>query len=348
MHRRLDRQLLTVFQFGLIESDHHHRIALVVRGLHLIHMPFQHRILRQRLRIRNLHVCPQASRSPVRPASPSSHPACCRALLVPAPSGSDAAAALRCLRMTPDSAPELLCQPTSPARCPLPPPVARRTHAFINPPLCGAPRSLSLTGRTPPRGVAHAGKLNGRMATATPLPISTSEYLRTSYRPDCDYVDGVIEERNLGELDHAACNEACSSGLLSMSEICASSLTRSSAFRHRRPVFASPTSASSRCQRRANRSFRPRRSLSSKFFRLKIASAAIWTASKTTENGYPQIWVIDPQHGEDSTSPPAAGSKLPSLLTQRRASASISLHSLPPSTTPSATPTSGNPAAPLP
>ncbi|MFT4114463.1 Uma2 family endonuclease [Silvibacterium sp.] len=41
------------------------------------------------------------------------------------------------------------------------------------------------------------------MAAATPLPISVSEYLHTSYRPDCDYVDGVVEERNLGELDHA-------------------------------------------------------------------------------------------------------------------------------------------------
>jgi len=29
------------------------------------------------------------------------------------------------------------------------------------------------------------------------------EYLRTSYRPDCDYVDGEIVERNLGELDHS-------------------------------------------------------------------------------------------------------------------------------------------------
>jgi Uma2 family endonuclease len=33
--------------------------------------------------------------------------------------------------------------------------------------------------------------------------ISVEEYLRTSYRPDCDYVDGHIEERNLGEWDHA-------------------------------------------------------------------------------------------------------------------------------------------------
>jgi Uma2 family endonuclease len=42
------------------------------------------------------------------------------------------------------------------------------------------------------------------MAAAPHLPISVSEYLHTSYRPDCDYVDGVIEERNLGELEHAS------------------------------------------------------------------------------------------------------------------------------------------------
>jgi Uma2 family endonuclease len=28
------------------------------------------------------------------------------------------------------------------------------------------------------------------------------EYLTTSYRPDCEYVDGRIEERNLGEYDY--------------------------------------------------------------------------------------------------------------------------------------------------
>ena len=33
--------------------------------------------------------------------------------------------------------------------------------------------------------------------------ISVSEYLSTSYRPDCDYVDGEVLERNLGELDHS-------------------------------------------------------------------------------------------------------------------------------------------------
>jgi Uma2 family endonuclease len=33
--------------------------------------------------------------------------------------------------------------------------------------------------------------------------VTVREYLATSYRPDCDYVDGRIEERNVGEFDHA-------------------------------------------------------------------------------------------------------------------------------------------------
>jgi Uma2 family endonuclease len=33
--------------------------------------------------------------------------------------------------------------------------------------------------------------------------ISVAEYLATSYRPDREYIDGRIEERHLGEYDHA-------------------------------------------------------------------------------------------------------------------------------------------------
>jgi len=39
------------------------------------------------------------------------------------------------------------------------------------------------------------------MATSAQVAIET--YLKTSYHPDRDYVDGEIEERNLGEFDHA-------------------------------------------------------------------------------------------------------------------------------------------------
>jgi Uma2 family endonuclease len=40
------------------------------------------------------------------------------------------------------------------------------------------------------------------MATAAPV-ISVEEYLSETYEPDCDYVDGHLEERNVGELDHS-------------------------------------------------------------------------------------------------------------------------------------------------
>lgn len=33
--------------------------------------------------------------------------------------------------------------------------------------------------------------------------ISEYEYLHTAYRPDCDYVDGFVLERNLGQYDHS-------------------------------------------------------------------------------------------------------------------------------------------------
>lgn len=39
------------------------------------------------------------------------------------------------------------------------------------------------------------------MATATPTALE--EYLTTAYRPDREYLDGVIVERNLGERDHS-------------------------------------------------------------------------------------------------------------------------------------------------
>lgn len=44
------------------------------------------------------------------------------------------------------------------------------------------------------------------MATAHFLSerlVPVEEYLGTSYRPDCDYVDGRIEERNFGEYEHS-------------------------------------------------------------------------------------------------------------------------------------------------
>jgi Uma2 family endonuclease len=33
--------------------------------------------------------------------------------------------------------------------------------------------------------------------------VTEQEYLRTSYEPDCEYIDGRVEERNVGEYEHS-------------------------------------------------------------------------------------------------------------------------------------------------
>jgi Uma2 family endonuclease len=43
------------------------------------------------------------------------------------------------------------------------------------------------------------------MATATttlPAALTLDEYLQTAYHPDCDFVDGNLEERNVGTFEH--------------------------------------------------------------------------------------------------------------------------------------------------
>jgi len=44
------------------------------------------------------------------------------------------------------------------------------------------------------------------MSTTTRIPVEV--YLRSSYEPDAEYVDGEIEERPMGENDHSAWQEA--------------------------------------------------------------------------------------------------------------------------------------------
>jgi Uma2 family endonuclease len=45
---------------------------------------------------------------------------------------------------------------------------------------------------------------------ATPVLIPVSEYLATSYDPDCDYIDGEVQERNMGEGPHSLMQMALS------------------------------------------------------------------------------------------------------------------------------------------
>jgi Uma2 family endonuclease len=39
--------------------------------------------------------------------------------------------------------------------------------------------------------------------SAAPNWVPVEEYLHNTYHPDCDYVDGVLVERNVGEIPHA-------------------------------------------------------------------------------------------------------------------------------------------------
>ena len=45
------------------------------------------------------------------------------------------------------------------------------------------------------------------MAAATTF-VPVEEYLRSSFEPDAEYVDGQIEERAMGENDHSAWQKA--------------------------------------------------------------------------------------------------------------------------------------------
>lgn len=51
---------------------------------------------------------------------------------------------------------------------------------------------------------------------ATETVVSVEEYLTTSYNPDCDYVEGQLVERNVGEWDHSELQLALGSYLMSI------------------------------------------------------------------------------------------------------------------------------------
>jgi len=51
------------------------------------------------------------------------------------------------------------------------------------------------------------------MRMGTTALVSLAEYLNTSYEPDCDYVDGELEDRNVGERDHSRLQTALSAYL---------------------------------------------------------------------------------------------------------------------------------------
>jgi len=50
----------------------------------------------------------------------------------------------------------------------------------------------------------------------TSVRVPREEYLATSYRPDCDYVDGELLERNVGEWEHSRLQMLLSQFLFSL------------------------------------------------------------------------------------------------------------------------------------
>jgi hypothetical protein len=56
------------------------------------------------------------------------------------------------------------------------------------------------------------------MATLTQARVSLETYLHATYEPDAKHADGVVEERPVGEFDHASWQEAIVAWLRSHAE----------------------------------------------------------------------------------------------------------------------------------
>ena len=57
------------------------------------------------------------------------------------------------------------------------------------------------------------------MSAVISIPfVSIEEYLHTDYEPDMDYVDGVLEDRNVGEMSHSSLQRAILLALIAFEE----------------------------------------------------------------------------------------------------------------------------------
>ncbi len=126
--------------------------------------------------------------------------------------------------------------------------------------------------------------------------IRPEEYLHTSYSPDCDYVDGEVVERNVGEHDHAWLQLRIGSYLLVVYgpkgfDVVVEQRVQVSATRYRVPDV---------CLARAER---PMEQIFSKppLLVIEILSPEdrVSVLRKKTDDylafGVPNIWVVDPQ-----------------------------------------------------
>ena len=77
------------------------------------------------------------------------------------------------------------------------------------------------------------------MATTTQISLDT--YLTTSYEPDMDYVDGLLEDRNVGEYGHNIVQRAILIWFYLHEKECASGPSRSRERAWLPPRFEFPT-----------------------------------------------------------------------------------------------------------
>ena len=101
--------------------------------------------------------------------------------------------------------------------------------------------------------------------------VSLEEYLRTDYEPDCDYVDGELEERNAGSLNTRRCSPSWSTCLRGTRRLRTSKPVRCSESGSRRPEFVSHISRSFQPRLLMRLSLVSRQSRSSKCSHQKIA-----------------------------------------------------------------------------
>ena len=132
------------------------------------------------------------------------------------------------------------------------------------------------------------------MATTTHVPVEV--YLRSSYEPDAEYVDGKIEERPMGSsITHLGKRRfyigfrtAKMGGMLVRCRRCG--------LRSRLHVIVFPMLPCLTVVSRGNKSLRTRRLLSSRFYPLKTRCSVSNANWKTTGiMGIAEIRVIDPQ-----------------------------------------------------
>src|ERR1700730_10790054 len=75
-------------------------------------------------------------------------------------------------------------------------------RAFRLTPYCPADFG-SCTARTNPSDPMQRDAPQRYHFSMATTAVTIQEYLSTTYEPDCDYVDGEIQERNLGTFDHS-------------------------------------------------------------------------------------------------------------------------------------------------